>query len=241
MESSQDLSNSEANLHWRKDKIMEPCCSSTTVSSEANDQSSAGGYRQRSTRAVVGGGKDVIFWKWRGVPFAIIIVATIAWLLFERSGLSFVSVCSDVLLVLVVVLFIRANGAVLLNKQLQPLPELVLSEDMVNNAAAFFRVKINYMCLMAHDITLGKDFKIFFKVVFCLWLLSILGGSFSFFTLAYIGTIFAVTIPALYSKYEDHVGRYAGMVHREILKHYRKVDESIISRLPRSLSKHKVT
>ncbi|CAN6469776.1 unnamed protein product [Victoria cruziana] len=239
MENSQDLSNSEANLNWRKGKVMEPCCSSTTVSSEANDQSPAGGSRHRSTRAITGSGKDVIFWKGRQVPFAIIIAATIAWLLFERSGLSFISVCSDVLLVLVVVLFIRANGAVLLNKQLRPLPELVLSEDMVNNAAAFFRVKINYMCLMAHDITLGKDFKIFFKAVFCLWLLSILGGSFSFLTLAYVGTIFAVTISALYSKYEEHVDRYAGIVHKEILRHYRKVDESIISRLTRSFSKHK--
>ncbi|KAF3636637.1 hypothetical protein FXO37_25358 [Capsicum annuum] len=47
--------------------------------------------------------------------------------------------------------------------QLPVLPELVLSEEMVNNAAASFRVKINYMLLMAHDITLGKDFKLFFK------------------------------------------------------------------------------
>lgn len=44
------------------------------------------------------------------------------------------------------------------------LPELVLSEEMVNNAAASFRVKINNLLLMAHDITLGKDFRLFFKV-----------------------------------------------------------------------------
>ena len=35
---------------------------------------------------------------------------------------------------------------------------------MVNNAAASFRVKINNVLLMAHDITIGKDFKLFFKV-----------------------------------------------------------------------------
>lgn len=50
------------------------------------------------------------------------------------------------------------------DRQLPALPELVLSEEMVNNAAASFRVKMNYMLLMAHDITLGKDFKLFFKV-----------------------------------------------------------------------------
>jgi len=51
-----------------------------------------------------------------------------------------------------------------LSRQLQTLPELVLSEEMVNNAAASFRVKINNVLHMAHDITLGKDFRLFFKV-----------------------------------------------------------------------------
>lgn len=39
-----------------------------------------------------------------------------------------------------------------------------VSEEMVNNAAASFRVKINYLLLMAHDITVGKDFRLFFQV-----------------------------------------------------------------------------
>jgi hypothetical protein len=52
-----------------------------------------------------------------------------------------------------------------LSRQLQSLPELVLSEEMVNSAAASFRVKINNVLLMAHDITLGKDFRLFFKVI----------------------------------------------------------------------------
>ncbi|XP_048446835.1 reticulon-like protein B16 isoform X3 [Pyrus x bretschneideri] len=94
--------------------------------------------------------------------------------------------CQDVLLILVVLLFLRANYAVYRNKQLQTLPELVISEEMVNNAAASFRVKINNVLLMAHDITLGKDFRLFFKVVVWLWLFSVIGSFFSFFTLAYI-------------------------------------------------------
>ena len=52
----------------------------------------------------------------------------------------------------------------LLSRQLKSLPELELSEEMVNSVAASFRVKINYVLLMAHDITLGKDFRLFFKV-----------------------------------------------------------------------------
>lgn len=118
-------------------------------------------------------------------------------MLFERSGLPFISACCDVLLILVVMLFLRANYAAYRKKydhlpfsyvfvvklsssfeccnkmafcscifprRLPTLPELVLTEEMVNNAAASFRAKINYVLLMAHDITLGRDFKLFFKV-----------------------------------------------------------------------------
>ncbi|KAF2319280.1 hypothetical protein GH714_014401 [Hevea brasiliensis] len=210
----------------RKDTAAYDSCSSSTIAS---------GYRlfgrQASLHQFMGGGKaaDVILWKRRHVSFGVIVVATIAWFIFERSGLPFLTICSDVLLVT------------------QSLPELVLSEEMVNNAAASFRVKINNVLLLAHDITIGKDFRLFFKVVVCLWLLSAVGSYFSFFTLAYAGlplvlmtgTILSITIPALYSKYEEHIDKYCGMIHRKLSHHYKIVDESVISRIPHSLSKDK--
>ncbi|KAF7131979.1 hypothetical protein RHSIM_Rhsim09G0185100 [Rhododendron simsii] len=197
--------------------------------------------RQTTVHQMMGGGRaaDVILWKRRHVSFGIIVVATVAWILFERSGVSLLSICSDVLLILVVLQFIRANYAASKNKQPQTLPELVLSEEMVNNAAASFRVKINYALLVAHDITLGKDFRLFFKVVICLWLLSAIGSVLSFSTLAYIGTILSITIPALYNRYQDHIDRFAGLIHQQMSHHYKIVDENVISRIPRSLSKDK--
>ncbi|RXH94733.1 hypothetical protein DVH24_024417 [Malus domestica] len=218
---------------------------------------------------------DILLWKRGRVSFGTIIVATVSWLVFERSGLSFLSICADVLLILVVLLFLCANYADFRNKQLQTLPELVVSEEMVHNVAASFRVKINNVLLMAHDITLGKDFRLFFKVVVCLWLLSVIGSFFSFFTLAYIaicnvcmtvlpsrfcftirsglntfmclvtfytkessfvvaGSILSITLPALYSKYEETVDRCCGKIHRQFSKHYKIVDDGVFNKLPRN-------
>ncbi|XP_058075325.1 reticulon-like protein B16 isoform X3 [Magnolia sinica] len=236
MDHSQDQCNIEATGDARRERLLDKSNSFTSVSS---------GYRlfdrQRSIRQIMGGGKaaDVILWKRQSISFGIIVVATVAWLLYEQSGLSFLSISSDVLLILVVFRFVQVNSAVFLNKHLQPLPELVLSEEMVNNAAASFRVKINYVLLMAHDITLGKDFRLFFKVVVGLWLLSVIGSFFSFITLSYIGTIVSITIPALYNKYEEHVDRYVGLVHNKISKHYSIVDANVISRIPGNFSKKK--
>ncbi|KAL3652294.1 hypothetical protein CASFOL_001975 [Castilleja foliolosa] len=199
--------------------------------------------RQSTVHQLVGGGKaaDAILWKRRRVSCGIIIVSTFSWIMVERSGISFLSLCSDVLLVLIVLLFLRANYAVFRKKKLQTLPELVLSEEMVNSAALSFRDKVNYMLLMAHDITLGKDFRIFFKVVIAFWLLSLIGTLISFFTFAYIGIIISITIPALYDKFRDIIDRYVGTIHRQFSKHYKIVDESLHSRVSRRLTKDKDT
>ncbi|XP_027358558.1 reticulon-like protein B16 [Abrus precatorius] len=182
---------------------------------------------------------DVLLWRRWHVSLGVIVVATIAWILFEWTGLPFLTICSDVLLILIVLLFLNANFAALRNKQPPTLPELVVSEEMVNNVAASFRVKMNNVLLMAHDITIGKDFRVFFKVVVCLWLFSVIGSVISFFTLAYIGTLMMITIPALYSKYGDNVDKWCGAIHHQFSKHYRIVDENVFNRLPRNISKDK--
>ncbi|XP_073124186.1 reticulon-like protein B16 [Henckelia pumila] len=224
---------------------MENSNTEDLCAAEPNGEGTISSYnlfgRQATVHQMMGGGKaaDVLLWRRRHVSFGVVVIATIAWLLIERSGISFLSLCSDVLLILILLMFLQANYAVFRNKPLQTLPELVLSEEMVNNAAASFRVKTNYMLLMAHDITLGKDFRLFFKVVIALWLLSVIGSLISFFTLAYMGIIISVTVPALYDMFQDHVDRYADVVHRKFSKHYKIVDENLHSRLPRTMSKDK--
>ncbi|CAO2820754.1 unnamed protein product [Amaranthus hypochondriacus] len=197
--------------------------------------------RQKPIHQIMGGGQaaDVILWKKWHVSIGVIIMATAAWLLFERSGLPFLSICSDVLLILVVLLFIRANYYVVINRPLEELPELELSEDLITSAAASFRVKVNYFLLMAHDITLGKDFRLFFMVVTALWLFSVVGSFYSFVTLAYIGTIIFVTIPALYSRFEEPIDKFAGSIHQKFSRQYKVVDDDNVRRLSRSISKDK--
>ncbi|KAK8552646.1 hypothetical protein V6N13_121031 [Hibiscus sabdariffa] len=161
-----------------------------TISSVSSTTSS-NGYRlfdrQGSLHQFLGGGKvaDVLLWKRRNVSSGVIVAATVAWIIFEKSGLPLLPICLDVLLILIVVLFIHGNYAAYRNRQLEKLPELELSEEMVNIVAASFRVQINYVLLMAHDMTIGQDFQLFFKAVIFLWLLSAIGSCCSFFTLAY--------------------------------------------------------
>ncbi|CAL9220342.1 unnamed protein product [Arabidopsis halleri] len=206
--------------------------------------------RQVTVHQFMGGGKgefffpnlsaDLLLWRRRHLSLGVIIISTVAWLIFEFSGLPFLSVSSDVLLIGIIISFVHARvSAFRKSRQLHSLPELVLSEEMVTSAAASFRIKLNHLLVMAHDVTVGNDFRLFFKVVICLWLLSAIGSYISLCTLVYIGTILSVTIPALYSKYQSKVDKCCGTIHRRLSHHYKIVDENVISRLSWSLTNDK--
>lgn len=54
---------------------------------------------------------DILLWKRWSVSLGVIVVASVAWFIFEWSGLPFLSICSDVLLILIIVLFVHSNYA----------------------------------------------------------------------------------------------------------------------------------
>ncbi|CAH8359639.1 unnamed protein product [Eruca vesicaria subsp. sativa] len=111
------------------------------------------------------GAADLLLWRKRNHSLGVIVLSTVAWLIFEFSGLPFLSVSSDVLLIVVIMSFVLARASGFRSRHVNSLPELVLSEEMVNSAAASFRVKLNHLLVMAHDVTVGNDFRLFFKVM----------------------------------------------------------------------------
>eukprot|EP00252_Welwitschia_mirabilis_P019665 TRINITY_DN4611_c0_g1_i2.p1 TRINITY_DN4611_c0_g1~~TRINITY_DN4611_c0_g1_i2.p1 ORF type:complete len:252 (+),score=42.54 TRINITY_DN4611_c0_g1_i2:221-976(+) len=197
--------------------------------------------RQRTIHEVLGGGiaADAMLWKRKGLSIGILVAASAAWYLFEHSGYTFLSLIATILLLLVAILFIWANAATVLNRPPPPLPELELSEEMVNDIAASMRVRINNALAVAHDIAIGKDIKLFFKVVVFLWLFSVFGNCFNFLTLVYISFILSFTVPALYNKYEEHIDRGIAIAHKQVTKQYRSLDESLLSKIPKGLPKQK--
>ncbi|CAM8958359.1 unnamed protein product [Rhodiola kirilowii] len=242
------------------DQVADACDERGGRREVTSSSSSSDGYRlldgRSSIHQIMGGGKaaDVLLWRKQHVSFGLVIVSTVAWIVFERSGISFLTICSDILLILIVVLFLRANYASYRNRQPQVIPQLVLSEEMVNSTAASLRVKINNVLLLAHDITIGKDFRLFFKVggklintfenlqvVVCLWLFSVMGSYLSFFTVAYAGTIISITVPALYSRFRGPIDKCCGILHNQFSKHYKVVDDNVMGRIPIGVPKDKDT
>ncbi|MBA0808765.1 hypothetical protein Gohar_024476, partial [Gossypium harknessii] len=82
-------------------------------------------------------------------------------LLMEIGMTNIASLCVD--LPLILKLFSTMMRIYYSSRQLETLPELEMSEEMVNTIAASLCVTINNVLLMAQDMTLGNDSWLFFK------------------------------------------------------------------------------
>lgn len=183
--------------------------------------------RQGTVHQALGGGTsaDVILWRKKYLSAGIMVGTTLAWIVLEKSGFTLLTIVSNVFLILIVGLFLWANVAAWIHKSPPRIPELHMSEDMVINFASALRVEINKALAIAHDIALGKDLKVFLKVVAVLWGLSLVGGWFHFLTLIYICVVLSHTVPVIYERYEGQIDSYSKVAVGEAHKHYRTLND----------------
>ncbi|XP_057427635.1 reticulon-like protein B11 isoform X1 [Lotus japonicus] len=100
---------------------------------------------------------DVLLWKnWRG-GVTVLVSATALWYLFERAGYNFLSFVANVVLLLVVILFLWAKAANLLNRPLPPLPDLEISEETIARVADSLQIWLNRVLSLAHDIAIKRN------------------------------------------------------------------------------------
>ncbi|KAJ7950195.1 Reticulon-like protein [Quillaja saponaria] len=189
--------------------------------------------RERTVHEILGGGlvADVILWRRKNMTLGILLVTLAAWVVFERSGYTLLSLVSSVLLLLAIILFLWAKSAAILNRPAPPLPELHLSEAMVNEVATFVRTRVNDILSVSQDIALGKDSRLFLKVATGLWLIYVVGGLTDFLTLAYTSLAIVLTIPAFYERYEDYIDKYVIMCYTKLWQLYEKINDDYVNRV----------
>ncbi|XP_062232362.1 reticulon-like protein B12 isoform X2 [Phragmites australis] len=153
---------------------------------------------------------DVVLWRrGRADVSACLLAATVSsWLLFFGFGYTLLSLASSVLLLLLTVLFLWAKAARLLNRPEPPIPEMFVSQQVVDEVAALLHSGLNTVFSAFHHIALGRDSVLFYQVFLCLWIISIVGSLTDFTTFCYTSIVVVLTIPVLYQKYEKCIDRY---------------------------------
>lgn len=200
-----------------------------------------GDSRQFSVHLALGGGAvaDLLLWKKWPQSVAFLVGSTSLWFLFERAGYNLLSFASNVLLLLVVILFLWAKSASLLNRPLPPLPNLEVSEEAVVEAADEMLVWVNRALSIARDIAIAGNLRLFAKVATGLWIVSYVGSLFNFLTLLYIGVLLSLSLPVLYNKYQIPIDEKLNVAYDVARIQYRKIDDMILNKIPLPSSKEK--
>ncbi|PIA56643.1 hypothetical protein AQUCO_00700774v1 [Aquilegia coerulea] len=202
--------------------------------------SSASSSSRKSVHQSLGGGAvaDLLLWRKPKNSGLVLLGSTSMWFLFERAGYSLLSLFSNALLLLVIIMFFWAKSATLLNRPLPPLPNLEVSDACVEKIADATVARINRVLVVARDITFNGDVKLFLKVAGILLQISYIGSIFNFFTLVYIGVVLSLSVPVLYEKYQVQADEKLSVAQKFLSVYSKKVDE-VLSKIPVPQNKEK--
>ncbi|OUZ99648.1 Reticulon [Macleaya cordata] len=171
---------------------------------------------------------------------SIVAGVTVIWLLFEWIGYHLLTFVCHALILTLAILFLWSNFASFVNKSPPKFPEILLPEELFVRVALSLRYELNQAFITFREVASGKDLKNFLMVIAVLWVLSIVGGWFTFLTLFYLAFLMLYTLPVLYEKHEDQVDTFAEKALIEINKQYAVFDEKVLQKLPKyAMNKNK--
>ncbi|XP_062232635.1 reticulon-like protein B9 [Phragmites australis] len=199
-------------------------------------------HRHRSVHKLLGGRKvaDILLWRNRNLSAGILAGATLVWFLFDVVEYNIVTLLCHIALLGMLLLFIWLNAAPLFDRPPPQIPEVIVSEHAFREIALTIHYKLAHFVSVLYDISCGKDLKKFLLVIGSLWILAAVGDTCSFTTLLYVGFLCALTLPALYERYEAEVDHLVAKGGEDLKRFYKKVDSNVLNKIPRGPVKTKV-
>ncbi|KAL6286990.1 hypothetical protein ACE6H2_011380 [Prunus campanulata] len=191
--------------------------------------------RQKPVHHLLGGGKsaDVLLWRNKKISASVLTGATFIWVLFEWLNYHLLTLVGFALVLVMLAQFLWSNFSGIISRSPSEVPRLVLPDKLFVNIAISIGHEINRALEFIQDVALGGNLKQFLIVVASLWVAAVIGSWCNFLTVLYIGFVAAHTLPVLYERYEDQVDNFAYQVLGQLQHNYRKLDTTVLSRIPK--------
>ncbi|XP_073140306.1 reticulon-like protein B8 isoform X1 [Henckelia pumila] len=197
--------------------------------------------RQKPVHHLLGGGKsaDVLLWRNKKISASGLIGATVVWVLFEWLNYHFLTLLCFGIIIVMVGQFVWKNASGIINRSPSKAPHLVLPEEAFVNIGRLVGAEVNNGLSFLQDVAYVGNMKQFVMVVASLWAVAMIGSWCNFLTVLYIGFVAAHTLPAFYERYDDKVDGFVYKVMEQLQQNYRKLDSTVLSRIPKGNPKGK--
>ncbi|KAB2624240.1 reticulon-like protein B14 [Pyrus ussuriensis x Pyrus communis] len=175
-------------------------------------------------RAILGGGKvaNILLWKNKIISALILSALTGIWIFLEVLEYQFLTIlCNTLTITMLGIFFLQQGGARLIARFgfVPPhLDDIKLSSE--STCRYLFEI-FNLFLLNVLEISSGKDLKLLFLAMACLWILSVIGNHISLLNLLYTIIVFGGTVPALYERYGAHLDTFAAKRIQDVKDLYR--------------------
>ncbi|XP_068654595.1 reticulon-like protein B8 isoform X2 [Aristolochia californica] len=191
--------------------------------------------RQKSIHKVFGGGKsaDVLLWRNKKISSGVLVGATVIWMLFEWLNYNFLTLGCLALSGGMLMQFVWANASGLLNRSQSRVPRLVIPDELFVNVAVTVGAEVNRFLNYLQDVSTKRNVKKFLVIIASLLAAAIVGTWCNFLTVVYIGFVAAHTLPVFYERYEDQVDNFIYNLLGQFQNQYRKLDSSVLRRIPK--------
>ncbi|ESW15480.1 hypothetical protein PHAVU_007G075900 [Phaseolus vulgaris] len=228
-------------LQKMEDKFHDHNSESESFSSSDDDHAKASKSnvyrlfgREQPVHKVLGGGKpaDILLWRNRRSTGIALGAGTAFWFFFEMMGYHLITFICHLLIMSLAALFLWSNASVFIHKSPLHIPQVVIPEECVLEAASAIRAEVNRAFVVLREIGTGRDLKKFLSVIAVLWVISVIGSWFNFLTLFYLFYLSLFTLPLLYEKNEDQVDAMGEKAMIEIKKQYAVFDAKVLSQIP---------
>ncbi|TQD87024.1 hypothetical protein C1H46_027407 [Malus baccata] len=178
-------------------------------------------------RAILGGGKvaNILLWKNKIISALILSALTGIWIFLEVLEYQFLTIlCNTLTITMLGIFFLQQGGARLIARfGFVPLDldDIKLSSE---STCRYLFETFNLFLLNVLEISSGKDLKLLFLAMACLWILSVIGYHISLLNLLYTRTV-----PALYERYDAHLDTFAAKRIQDVKDLY----QLFLNKIPR--------